>query len=109
MSTIPIYLDIERHLYVYMLHVEEMKVNKYFEHKDNFQWNGENITIVIEDVVNEEVQEFFKFNSGKRYSKYGAQRIYFQGDYYTVHIEPSGHINTFHMNKKICNYVYYVK
>jgi hypothetical protein len=37
MSTIPIYLDIERHLYVYMLHVEEMKVNKYFEHKDNFQ------------------------------------------------------------------------
>jgi hypothetical protein len=103
MGPVPIYLDIERYLHVYMRHVEEMQVNKHFEHKDNFQWNEENIKFVMQEVVNEindEVQEFFKLNPGKRYSKYGEQSIYFQGDYYTVHIEPSGRISTFHKNKK---------
>ncbi len=91
-GSFPIYLDIERYLHLYTRHVEEM----HFEHKDNFQWNEENVTYVMQKVVNEindEVQEFFKLNPDKRYSKYGEQSIYFQGDYYTVHIESSGCIS----------------
>ncbi|MDY0779510.1 hypothetical protein [Tenacibaculum sp. IB213877] len=103
MGLVPIYLDIERYLHVYMRHVEEMQVNKHFEHKDNFQWDEENVTFVMKEVVNEindEVQEFFKLNPGKRYSRYGEKSIYFQGDYYTIHIEPTGRISTFHKNRK---------
>ncbi|RED45284.1 hypothetical protein DFQ10_102152 [Winogradskyella eximia] len=103
MGSFPIYLDVERYLHVYMRHVEEMQVNKHFEHKDNFQWNEKDVTFVMQEVINQindEVQEFFKLNPGKRYSRYGEQSIYFQGDYYTVHIEPTGRISTFHKNRK---------
>jgi len=100
---IPIYLDIHRYFHIYMRHVEEMKVNKQFEHKDNFQWNEDDVNMVIEKViqeVNPEIQEFFKNNPGKRFSKYKDESIHFEGDYYTFHIETNGRISTFHKNKK---------
>ncbi|MFA6245583.1 MAG: hypothetical protein WC615_01500 [Mucilaginibacter sp.] len=102
-GTVPVYLDIDGFLHIYMRHAAEMKINKHFEHKDNFQWAIDDITTVMENVIkeiNSELQEYFANNPNKRYSKYGDQSIYFQGDYYTLHIEPSGRISTFHKNKK---------
>jgi hypothetical protein len=102
-GTIPLYVDIDRYLHIYMRHVEEMKVNKHFEHKDNFQWNEEDVFSVMEHVIrqfNDEIQEFFSKNPDKRYSRYGDKSAYYEGDYYTFHIEPSGCISTFHKNKK---------
>jgi hypothetical protein len=49
---------------------------------------------------NEEIQEYFAKDPKKRYSRYGPQSGYFEGDYYTFHIDPSGRISTFHKNKK---------
>jgi len=86
-----------------MRHVKEMQVNNHFESKDNFQWNEEDVFIVMEKVINEvnqEIQLFFEKNPEKRYSRHGSQSVYFEGDYYTFHIEPSGRVNTFHKNKK---------
>jgi len=103
MGKIPIYLDIDSFLHVYMRHVEEMKVNSHFEHKDNFQWATEDVLTVMEHVVkeiDEEVQAFFVEKPNGRYSRYGGQSVYFQGDYYTLHIESNGRISTFHKNRK---------
>jgi hypothetical protein len=50
--------------------------------------------------IDKEVQEHFMKNPGKRYSRYGQKAVYFEGDYYTVHIEPDGRISTFHKNRK---------
>lgn len=100
---LPIYLDVDRYLHVYMRHVEELKVNKQFEHKSNIQWEEEDVLIVIEkvlDKINDEIQKFFENNPEKRFSRYGKQSIYFEGDYYTLHIEPNGSISTFHRNWK---------
>ena len=86
-----------------MRHVEEMKINQQFEHKDNFQWNEEDVITIIKKIIQEidsEVQEFFKANPGKRFSKYKDESIYFEGDYYTFHIESNGKISTFHKNRK---------
>lgn len=99
-----IYLDIDGYLHIYMRHVEEMKINKHFEHKDNFQWKEEDVFTVIEKVieqVDDEIQNFFTKNPNGRYSRYGNQSLYFEGDYYTFHIENDGKISTFHKNKKV--------
>lgn len=100
---IPVYIDIEGYLHIYLRHVEEMQVNRHFEHKDNFQWREEDVFMVMEKVINsadQEIQHFFEKNPGKRFSKYGRQSVYFEGDYYTFHIESNGRISTFHKNKK---------
>lgn len=99
----PIYIDVHSYLHIYFRHVEEMQVNKQFEHKDNFQWKEENVFTVMENVIqqiNEEIQNHFEKDIKNRYSRYGEQSIYFEGDYYTFHIEQGGRISTFHKNKK---------
>lgn len=98
-----IYLDVDRYLHVHMRHVEEMKINDQFAHKSNFQWNEEDVLMVIDKVIamiNDEIQDFFERNPGKRYSRYGKKSVYFEGDYYTLHIEANGAISTFHRTWK---------
>lgn len=103
-----IYLDMDRYLHILLRHVKEAKVNEKFEHKDNFQWKEEDVFMVVlkhvvED-IDDEIQQHFLDNPDKRYSRYGDENIYYQGDYYTIHIEPTGRVSTFHKNKKvICN------
>jgi hypothetical protein len=100
---IPIYIDLDSYLHIYMRHVEEMQVNKHFEHKDNFQWEEQDVAVVMGKIIqelNDEIQKHFKEKSGQRYSRYGGQSMYFQGDYYTFHIEPDGRVSTFHKNRK---------
>ena len=84
----------------YFYHVH---INKQFAHKSNFQWNEEDVLMVIEKVIEkigDEIQEFFEKNPGKRYSRYSRKSVYFEGDYYTLHIEPTGAISTFHRTWK---------
>jgi len=100
---IAIYLNIDSYLHIYMRHVEEFQVNKHFENKDNFQWDEKDVFIVMEEIIAEidkEIQAFFLDNPKTRYSRYGGQSIYFEGDYYTFHIEPDGRISTFYKNRK---------
>ena len=99
-----IYIDLDRYLHIYMRHVKELKVNKHFEHKDNFQWKEEDVRVVMKkviEIINDEIQEFFTKNSGKRYSRFGSKSIYFEGDYYTLHIDVNGRISTFYKNRKV--------
>ncbi|GAA4363904.1 hypothetical protein GCM10023185_32960 [Hymenobacter saemangeumensis] len=100
---IPIYLDLAGYLHVYMRHVKEMKVEKTFEHKDNFQWAEKDVLMVMENVimqVEDEVQRHFEQHPGKRYQRYGSQSVYYLGDYYNLYIEPDGRISTFFKSKK---------
>lgn len=99
----PIYIDVDSFLHIYMRHVEEFKINKHFEHKDNFQWEEDDVFLVMGNVIREienDYQIFREENTSLKYSKYGNQSIYFEGDYYTFHIESNGRISTFHKNKK---------
>lgn len=103
---LPIYIDLDSYLHIYMRHVEEFQINKHFEHKDNFQWAENDVFTVLKNVVQEieaEFQNSIAENPEQRFSKYGPQSIYFEGDYYTIHIEKNGRISTFHKNKKILN------
>lgn len=99
----PIYLDLDSYLHIYMRHVEEFQVSKHFENKDNFQWDEDDVFSVMEHVLKEvenEYEQFREGNSGKRYSRFGDHSMYFEGDYYTFHIEADGRVSTFHKNRK---------
>jgi len=103
MSKYPIYIDLDSYLHIYMRHVEEFQVTKHFEDKDNFQWNEEDVFTVMGHVlkaVEKEYDIFREKNPNKRYSRYGDYSMYFEGDYYTFHIETNGRISTFHKNRK---------
>ena len=102
-SKYPIYLDINGYLHIYMRHVETFKINSHFENKDNFQWNEDDVFSVMNNVIKEiekEYENFREINPQKRYSRYGNESVYFEGDYYTLHIEPNGSLSTFHKNRK---------
>ena len=102
-GSISIFIDLHSFLHIYLRHVEEMKINKHFEHKDNFQWDEEDVISVMQHVIrsiDDEIQKLFKENPRKRYSRFGKSSLYFEGDYYTVHIEPDGRISTFYKNRK---------
>lgn len=102
-SKYPIYLDLDGYLHIFMRHVEEMKVNKHFEHKDNFQWDLDDVMSVIKYVienVNEEFQDFVRNNKGNQFKKYGDQSIYFEGDYYAVYIASNGRLESLFKIKK---------
>lgn len=99
----PIYIDLHSYLHIYMRHVEGFYVSKLFEHKDNFQWGEQDVFSVMERVVeyiDNEYQTFRKESPTKKFSKYGRESVYFEGDYYTLHIEPNGRIGTFYKCKK---------
>ena len=103
LSKNPIYLDLDSYLHIYMRHVEEFKVSPNFENKSNFQWNEGDVFLVIGSVVEGVENEYDDFrinNPDKRYSRYGNQSMYYQGDYYTFHIEIDGRISTFHKTRK---------
>jgi hypothetical protein len=51
--------------------------------------------------IEDEYQIFRRRNPTLRFSRFGPQSQYFQGDYYTFHIENTGRISTFYKNKKI--------
>jgi hypothetical protein len=99
----PIYLEWNGYLHVFIRHVEEFKIKNAYEGKDKFLWDPRDVMTVIKHViesVDDEVQQFWKENPGQRFSKYGAQSLYFEGDYYTFHIESDGRLSTFHRTKK---------
>ena len=103
MSKHPIYIDLDSYLHIYMRHVEEFQVTEHFEDKDNFQWSEDDVFTVMGHVLKEiekEYEDFREKNPDKRYSRYGDYSMYFEGDYYTFHIETNGRVSTFHKNRK---------
>lgn len=99
----PIFLDWKGYLHVFTRHVEEFLLNGVYDKKDKFLWHPKDVITVIKKVIesiDKEVQEFWKNNPNSRYSKYGAQSLYFEGDYYTFHVEANGRLSTFHRSKK---------
>ena len=99
----PIYMDEDSYLHIITRHVEDYKFNNHFERKDNFQWEEDDEMIIIKKVIEEIDEEYQIFRTQiptTQYSRYNDQIVYFEGDYYTLHIEPSGRLGIFYKNKK---------
>ena len=93
-----IYLDWKGYLHIYLGHVKEFKVSDNFKNKDNFKWSPMDVQMILGKVVNsidEEIQAFWTENPERGYRRSGNNCVYFEGDYYSMYIEPSGRGGTF--------------
>jgi hypothetical protein len=100
----PIYIDWTGFLHIFLRHVKEFDVGKTYSQKTKFLWELKDIDTVMKNVIlaqDDEIQMFWGINPGKRYSKYGDQSLYFEGDCYTFHIEGDGRLSTFHRSNVI--------
>lgn len=100
---VPIYLDWKGYIHVFTRHVKEFEVSERFDETDKLLWHPSDVIPVIKKVISQvdtEIQKFWENNPTSRFSKYGVQSLYFEGDYYTFHVEPDGRISTFHSFKK---------
>lgn len=103
MGKVPIYLNKKGLLHIYLKHVKEYSVYENSDEKDNFQWDEKDVIRVIKAVimdVDDEAQRHWSKKPNSRFSKFGKQSYYFEGDYYTFHIEKDGSLSTFHTIKK---------
>jgi len=101
---LPIYLDWKGYIHVFIRHVKEFAVGERFAEKDKLLWHPKDVIPVIRKVISEvdsEIQKFWNENPTSRFSKYGVQSLYFEGDYYTFHLEADGRISTFHSVTKM--------
>lgn len=93
----------EIRIIIFLRHVSEFAISQNYEHKEKFQWNMKDVIMVMGKVVQTldiDIQDFFVNNAGRRFSRYGDKSFYFEGDYYSFHIESSGRISTFYKNTK---------
>lgn len=98
---IPVWWDYENLLHIYMRHVSETQIGERFESKTVFQYKFRDIKTVIETVLKKnekEIIEHFKNNPDRDFRRVGEQSVYYKGDYYVVHISPTGQLRTFYKN-----------
>ncbi len=98
-----IFLDWKGFLHIFLRHCKEFEIGEQSKEKTKFLWTPRDITMVIDkviDSVDSEIQDYWEKNPNQRFSKYGEQSLYFQGDFYTFHIEGDGRLSTFHQTKK---------
>lgn len=98
-----VYLDFRGYLHVFLRHVSEFKISTSYDGKSKFLWAPRDVMGVMENVIKSidpEIQDYWDANPGARFSKYGAQSLYYEGDYYTFHIEGNGRLSTFHRSKE---------
>ncbi len=94
-----IYLDFERFVHIYSLHVTETKVVNKSKIKTVFQYKFDDIMQLISAVLEsskDEIQEHFKNNPKEQFRRMGSRSIYFDGHYYRVEIDIDGRLFTFH-------------
>ena len=95
----PIYLSFDRFVHIYARHTSETQIGDRFSGKTVFQYKYEDILYVLKMVVDHErqnIQEFFRQNTGKPFLRMASKAIYVDGTYYRLQIEQDGSITDFH-------------
>ena len=102
-SKYPIWLDFERFLHIFMRHVRETKVGERFAEKSVFPYEFSEIIKLIKMVLESiiaDMEEHFEKYPDKIFYRQGDIAVYFQGDYYAIHIDQSGRLLTFFKDHK---------
>ncbi len=99
---IPIYLDIKGFIHIFVRHVSETQIGaKNKNEKSPFQYAFHEILELLEAVVKSvdgEIEKHFTENPDKDFVRKGDNLIYYQGDYFYLHILASGRVSTFYKN-----------
>jgi hypothetical protein len=93
----PVYWDYEGFLHIYLRHCEELAIEGYFEKKTKFQYSQKDIKRILKiaiEILKPQINE--KLDAGKEFRIYGDRTLYFNGNYYSLHILSDGRVAAFH-------------
>ena len=94
---IPVYWDYEGYLHIYLRHCDELSIEGHFQNKTKFQYSQSDIKRLLKIAIKKlkpQINESLKNNKEFRIS--GNKTLYFNGNYYSLHILDNGKIAAFH-------------
>jgi hypothetical protein len=96
----PIYWDLDGYLHIAMRHVKEMQLGS-FKSKTPFPYRADDLKTLIDKVlgqIEEEIRAHFSTPlPASDFRRNGRMAVYFNGDYYTVRIDPQGRLVTIYV------------
>jgi hypothetical protein len=93
----PIYWDYPGYLHIYLRHCEELGIEGHFENKTKFQYGLKDIRDILKIAIEKlRTQINEKLEQGKDFRLYGDRSLYFNGNYYSLHILSDGKVAAFH-------------
>ncbi len=95
----PLFWTYESFLHIYLRHCVELKIEGHFEEKTNFQYSMKDIRRILKiGIENLLPQINERLSEGKDFRISGNRALYFNGNYYSLHILNDGRITAFHPN-----------
>jgi hypothetical protein len=95
----PIFWDLAGYLHISLRHVRELQLGV-FKAKSRLPYMAKDLKLVIEKVLNsirEEIDLHMDTRPASPFFRVGAMSVYFNGDYYALHIDVSGRLEAFHL------------
>lgn len=96
-------LDFEGFIHVAFRHCPLFNIGEANQNKSRIPYRLEDIKGLIESclqTVEDDIKLHFQMYPDKRFSKFGEELIRFNGDYYEVHINPQGRLETFYNHER---------
>lgn len=100
-TKIPVWWNLERFLHIFVRHVSEVQVGERFEVKTRFQYKLKDIRGLLKIIIDQlttEINQHFEKHPDKDFKRQGSMSIYYNGDYYAIHIRTDGLLMTFYKN-----------
>ncbi|MCB0633286.1 MAG: hypothetical protein KDD15_26305 [Lewinella sp.] len=100
-SKIPIWLDLERYLHIFLRHCEDFQIGDWKNGgKLAFPYSFKDMKRLLEIAVKELMPEIEnKLREGKEFSIFDKRGYYFNGNYYVIHIGKNGRLLSFYPHK----------
>jgi ribosomal small subunit protein bTHX len=98
-----IILDFKGFMHIVFRHCNICNIGKYNEDKSRIPYELMDIKDLVKSCLHllaQDIDSHFAKNPNKRFSRYGDRLIRFNGDYYEIHINTNGVIETFYNHEK---------
>ena len=95
----PLYLDVKGYAHILLRHVEEARFENKFGRKTRFQYDEDDLEVVMHgvlSVINVDYQKFKENHPNDSFVKKDDDSYYYNGDYYAIIVNPDGSIASFY-------------
>jgi len=101
-SPIPVYWDFKSYLHIYLKHCEELQPAGHFKMKTPFVYKQKDIRRILSIAIEKlESKIEARLSQGLDFRTFGEKALYFNGNYYSLRIEPDGRVDSFYPNERI--------
>ncbi len=98
-SPIPVYWDFKSYLHIYLRHCDELQPAGHFNTKTPFAYSRKDIKRILTIAVEQQEDKIqARLSQALDFRTYGEKALYFNGNYYSMRIESSGRVDSFHPN-----------